>query len=58
MGQEEKLCNEVQAVIDLAYLGVRVNTGGHVRLLRLPEQDAVGLSVRSVLSCCMEGDFI
>ena len=57
--QEEKLCDEVEAVRKFTYI---LATGcvqvEDVRPLQLPEQDMSGISLWSAVSCCMVGDFL
>ena len=56
--QKEMLCGEVKTVRKFTFLGDRVNAGGVVRLLWLPENDVDWLGLRSSVSCCMAGDFL
>ena len=58
MELEVKLCHEVKTVREFTYLGDGVSAVEDVRLLRLPEQDVGGLSLGSVVSCCMTGGFL
>ena len=51
MEQEEKLCDEVETVKELTYLGDRVSAGSGCVAALLPEQDVGRLSLGSMLSC-------
>ena len=56
--QEEKLYNEVETVREFTYLGDRVSAGGGCEAAVTPEQDVCGLSLRSVVSCCLAGGLL
>ena len=54
MEQEEKLCNEVEAVSEFTYLGDRVSA-----VVGCEPAVTVGwLSLGSVVSCCIAGGFL
>ena len=53
MEQEEKLCNEVEIVREFTYLGDRVNAGEGCEAALPARTRCGGLSLRSVVSCCM-----
>ena len=55
--QEEKLRNEVETVRQLTHLDEGANAGVAYEAAVLSEQDVSGLSLGSVMSCCME-DFL
>ena len=56
--QEENLCDEEESVRAFTYLGDRVSAGGGCEVAVMAGQDVSGLSLGSVLSCCMAGDII
>ena len=56
--QKETLCDEVETVREIAYLGDRVSIGGGCEAAVTARKDVGGLCVGSVVSCCMEGGFL
>ena len=55
MGQEEKLCDEVETVRELAYLGDRVGACGGCEAAVSSRTRCWDLG--SAVNCCMAGDF-
>ena len=53
---EEKLCDEVEAVMECTYLGDRVSAGGGCETVVTARTRCGGLTLGSVVSCCMAGD--
>ena len=58
MEQEEKLCDEVKTVREFTYLGDRVSTGGECVAAVHARTRCGCVSLGSVVSCCMLGDFL
>ena len=57
MEQEEKLCDEVEAVKKFTYFGDRVSAGGEGDIA-VTTRATYGLCLRSVVSCCMAGEIL
>ena len=53
MEEEEKLCDDMETVGQFTYVCDSVRASEDVRLLLLSEQDVGGVSLESVVSCCM-----
>ena len=56
--QEETLCDEVEAVREFTYVGDRVSAGGVCEASMSARLDMGWLSLRNVVSCCMERGFL
>ena len=57
MKQEEKFCDEVETVRELAYPGDRVSAGGGYEADVTDRTRCGWVNFGSVVSCCMAGDF-
>ena len=55
--QEEKLCDEVETVREFMYLGDRVSAGRGCEAAVTARTRCGGLSLGSVISCCIAGFF-
>ena len=51
------LCDEIETVMEIPYLGDRVSAGGGCEAA-VTARTRCGLSLGSVVSCCMVGDFL
>ena len=58
MEQEEKLCDEVETVMEFTHLDDRVSAGGGCEAAVTARTRYVWDKFGSAVSCCMAGDFL
>ena len=56
--QEEKLCDEVETVMEFTYLGDRISAGGGCEAAVTARTRCGWVNLGNVMSCCMVGDFL
>ena len=58
MEQKEKLCDEVETVLECTYHGDRLSAGGGCEAAVTARTRCGWLSLASAVSCCIAGDFL